>query len=131
MQAPDVLSHGEMFQEIQGAMWKKCIREDGNEVVLMLEVENVKKDDRPEPELIADQAKILAIYDMWGYKTTFRHAMSPTCHQFVYEVGKTVKGPIWGYPRFETAQRKWVGKYGASEDGRYIDLATSGGRQIL
>ena len=130
MQPPDVLSKEGMFSEQPGIMWKKCLRDDGNEVVLMMEATKIKSG-LIAHELIADEVKVLAIYDMWGYKTSFRHANSPSVKGFVYEVGKTVAGPIWGYARFEMAQRKWVGMYGASKDSRYEELATAGGRKIL
>ena len=131
MQAPDILSHDEMFAEANGVMWKKCVRNDGNEVVLMMEAKDVESGDADKFELIAGQVKVIAIYDMWGYKTSFKHANSPLRPEFVYEVGKTLDGPIWGFPTFEMAQRKWVGQYGASKDIRYVNLATSGWRELL
>lgn len=128
MLAPDILTREEMFKPQSGVFWKKCVRSDGNEVVLMMASENIKESG---DELIGTLVKTIAIYDMWGYKTTFRHANSPLKHDFEYEVGKTLNGPIWGYDTFEKAQRKWVGMYGASKDERYEKLATFGGRGIL
>lgn len=133
MQAPDVLNDKTMFEPMQGIMWKKCYRYDGNEVVLMMEAKGIREGRADEFELIADSVTVLAIYDMWGYKTGFNTALSPLNHKFIYEVGKEAKGPICGFDTFEKAQRKWVGVeyYGASKDDRYVRLATSGGRKIL
>lgn len=133
MQAPDILTREAMFEPAGGIMWKKCYREDGNEVVLMMEAKGVKKGTHDAFELIADSVTAVAIYDMWGYRTDFKTAMSPLNHSFVYEVGREAQGPIWGFDTFEKAQRKWVGveSYGAAKDGRYVALATKGGRTIL
>lgn len=133
MQAPDVLTEKAMFEPLDVVMWKKCYRHDGNEVVVMMEAEGMKEGNVDKFEFIADSVTVLAIYDMWGYKTGFKTAISPLRHNFVYEVGKKLKGPIWGFDTFEKAQRKWVGieYYGASKDDRYVGLATSGGRKLL
>ena len=132
MLAPDVLTKKDMYEPCPGIFWKKCVRNDGNEVVLMMAYDGVKEQGGGEyTELVGYRVNVVAIYDMWGYKTTFKHANSPMRKDFVYEVGKTLDGPIWGYDTFEKAQRKWVGKYGASKDDRYMELATFGGRKIL
>ena len=131
MLPPDALSAKDMLQPVDGIFWKKCIRDDGNEVVLMMRHERSKDGRCDYREVVGYGVTVEAIYDMWGYKTTFRHAVSPTRHEFVYEVGAFLEGPIWGYRTFDEAQRKWVGMYGASKDDRYTDLATFGGRKII
>lgn len=121
------LSKNDMFTPMPGIMWKKCMRPDGNEVVLMMAAENMKV----AYECTASAVTCIAIYDMWGYKTDLKTCSSPIHPEFVYRVGKRRKGPIWGYETFEKAQRKWVGQYGASKDDRYMELATEGGRRPL
>ena len=132
MHAPDILTKKDMYEPCGGIFWKKCLRDDGNEVVLMMAYTDVKTaPGYPYVEMIGYGVNVIAIYDMWGYKTSFKHAISPIRHEFVYEVGQILEGPIWGYDTFEKAQRKWVGCNGAFHDERYVQLATADGRKLI
>ena len=132
MQPPSVLTEEEKLKPVKGIFWKKAYCADGNQVVVMMKAPNIKieKQCKP-PELVAKSVKVLGIYDMWGYLTGLTETESPSKKGFVYEVGKTIRGPIWGYDTFDKAQRKWVCGYGAAKDDRYIELATRGGRKLL
>lgn len=120
------LTKEDMFAVVPGVMWKKAVCADGNEVILMMEATNMKIGH----ECTASSVKCLAIYDMWGYKTDLKKCLSPIRKQFVYRVGYSRKGPIWGFETFDKAQRKWVGVYG-EKDKRYVELATEGGRHLI
>lgn len=124
----NVLSKEDMFTPIAGVMWKKAVCKDGNEVILMMEA-NITQGGG-QVACIASKIKSLAIYDMWGYRTDLKTCLSPMKQTFVYRIGQTRKGPIWGFDTFEMAQRKWVGLYGEKDD-RYLALATEGGRHLI
>ena len=132
MKLPNVLSDKDKFKPIKGIFWKKAYCADGNEVCVMMQAASIKVEKHcVPPELVAQSVKVLGIYDMWGYLTGLTETNSPTQKDFVYKVGKTIKGPIWGYDTFDKAQRKWVGQHGSAKDDRYIRLATEGGRKLL
>lgn len=92
--------------------WKKVFCDDWNEVVIQLETE---EDFSSSPEnvyeCISHKAKVLAIYDMDGYKTALPTARSYHDRNFEYVVGKTYTGEhgIWCRPSFDGAAAYWKG----------------------
>ena len=106
--------------------WKKVFCEDGNEVVLFLwlDEDNAIKKPTETDYGIAKEVEVLAIYDMWGYRTALKSARSHFNKDFKYEVGKTYapeKG-IWYWPTFKQARSYWVNAEEVKDD-RYSALA--------
>ncbi len=93
-----------------GIAWKKAFCSDDNEVLVLLSFD--KK--TPVPNLgsfyvIKSPVRVLAIYDMWGYKTAIKETRSNWDKSFVYRVGETVnpENGIWAWPTFNQAVEYW------------------------
>ena len=111
MQPPDIITkEWDVMRPNLG--FKKVFCEDGNEVVLFLSMDDSKCKQRPTETLcgIASKVTVLAIYDMWGYRTDLKVAHSFHDNSFVYRKGRTYAptNGIWYWPTFRQAQSYWL-----------------------
>lgn len=108
----EILTEDEKNIRAEGIAWKKAFCADGNEVLVLL---SFNKNDVAGMPLEGDYyvlqcpVTVLAIYDMWGYRTTIEETRSFFNRDFVYKIGKTIKAEkgIWAWPTFNEAVDYW------------------------
>lgn len=124
MQLPNIIKK-RTDKRVYNIGYKKVFCEDGNEVVLLLSMDeesNIKKPTETDYG-IARSVKVLAVYDMWGYKTSLLEAHSHYDPKFKYKVGMSYApdNGIWYWPTFHQAQEYWLNA-GEVKDPRYAKL---------
>lgn len=124
MQPPEIIKKSN-DKRVSNLGYKKVFCKDGNEVVLLLSMDEETNFQKPTATSygIARSVTVLAVYDMWGYKTDLKTANSHWDKNFVYEVGETYapKNGIWYWPTFKQAQSYWLNA-GEVKDERYEKL---------
>ena len=126
----EILTEEEKDLAKDGIAWKKVFCLDGNEVLALLSFDPKKANVQRVGGyyVIKGPVLILAIYDMWGYRTSIETANSFYDRSFSYKVGKTVKGEngIWAWPTFNEAVDYWKNQSTMhARDLRYDRLGSS------
>ncbi len=94
----------------KGIAWKKAFCSDGNEVLVLLSFD--PRTAMPEKGcyyVLKCPVTVLAIFDMWGYRTSLEETKSLHDRGFAYQVGETVRAAsgIWAWPTFNEAVNYW------------------------